>query len=81
MKDGLVKTLLCLFDMPLMGFQAFPEAGQVTHAFLLRAGNPHGDQLAGPMEVASVWASRRSLLTRSPAFLGIRDGVYSYVDF
>jgi len=47
---------------------------QVAHCFVRGIEDPDRGQLAGAVQLASIIASRRSVLTRSPDFIGIGEG-------
>jgi hypothetical protein len=51
-----------------------PRPHKVTDRFMNRVGHPHGDKLAARCSRASVTASRRLVLNRSPGRFGIRAG-------
>jgi hypothetical protein len=47
---------------------------QIPHSLMGRIRNPNGGQFDGAGSFASITASRRSVLIRSPAFIGISEG-------
>ena len=51
-----------------------PCPDKVAHRLMRRVRHPDRRQFSSSMRVASITASRRSVFTRSPAFIGIRDG-------
>ena len=52
----------------------FTRPTQVAEGFIVDGGDIDRGEVSERMSLASCMASRRSVLTRSPAFLGINEG-------